>query len=293
MRLLLTGASGQLGSYLLRELRSSSHEVVAWSGTRTGELFGFPLVPLDLTDPDAVDEAFRAARPDGVIHTAACSSVAVCHQNPWLAQTLNVQATQQLTEQADRHQARLLFVSTDLVFEGERAPYTEEVAPMPLSVYGQSKAAAESVVLSHRQGLVVRVSLLFGPTLIGRPSFFDQQVTAVREGRPCSLFHDEWRTPLSLPTAAQGLLALAHSDLTGLLHMGGPERLSRLEMGEQLAAHLGIASPSLLAVSRTEVPAPEPRPRDVSLDSTRWRHHFPDLPWPRWQEALRLLLPSS
>jgi dTDP-4-dehydrorhamnose reductase len=179
-----------------------------------------------------------------------------------------------------------VLVSTDLVFDGEHAPYREEDTPAPLSVYGKTKVTAEEAVRSLPRGVVARLSLLYGPSLSGRPSFFDEQAAALRAGRPVTLFDNEWRTPLDLATAARALTALAASDVTGIVHIGGPQRLSRLEMGRQLAKFLGVERPNLVVVSRNDHPAAEPRPRDTSLDSSRWRGLFPSLPWPAWEEAL-------
>ncbi len=276
MRLLVTGAGGQLGAYLMREL-TGRRDVVAWHGSPD----------VDLADRDATAAAFAAARPDLVIHCAALSSFARCHREPALAEAINVGGTRLLAELAAAARARLLFVSTDLVFSGERGGYVEQDAPAPLSVYGRTKALAEEAVRACPGGLVVRVSLLFGPSFVGRPSFFDEQLAALRERRPCTLFTDEWRTPLSLPTAARALVALAESDAVGVLHLGGPERMSRLEMGQRLAAVVGADASSLVSKRRGEVAAPEPRPRDTSLDSSRWRRLFPRLPWPTFEEALR------
>jgi dTDP-4-dehydrorhamnose reductase len=287
MRFLLTGASGQLGAYLLRQLTAAGADVTAWSGARRGELFGVPFQPVDLADSDAVAAAFRQARPQTVIHAAAVASIAECHRDPTRARRVNVDGTATLAELAARAGARLVLVSTDLVFDGESPPYSEGDPPAPLSIYGRSKADAEAAALAAPRAAVARVSLLFGRTLTGRPSFFDQQAEALRAGRPVTLFADEWRTPLHLATAARALVALAHSDFTGLLHLGGPERLSRLEMGHRLAHFLGADSGVLLASRRADAPAPEPRPRDVSLDSSLWRRLFPALPWPGWEEALR------
>lgn len=293
IRILATGASGQLGGYLLHELRRRQAPAVAWTGTRTGSLFGYELRPVDLTDTDAVATAFREARPQAVIHAAAQARVDVCHREPELARRVNVQATARLAELAADAHARLIFVSTDLVFDGTKAPYREGDSPAPLSTYGDTKAAAEIPVLANPRGLVARVSLLFGPSLVGRPGFFDQQAAALRERRPITLFEDEWRTPLSLATAARALFDLARADVTGLLHVGGPERLCRLEMGQRLAAYLGLDPSVIRAAKRADVPAPEPRPRDVSLDSSRWRGLCPEHPWPCWQESLRELLPAG
>jgi dTDP-4-dehydrorhamnose reductase len=290
-RFLVTGASGSLGSYLVRHLRALGVPLVAWSGSRDGDRFGVPLRPVDLADPDALAAAFAGARPDVVIHAAARARLDECHRDSAGAERVNSRGTATLAELAARAGARLLLVSTDLVFGGERGWYREADAPAPLSVYGRSKAAAEQVVLAQPRSLVVRVSLLFGPSITGRPGFFDQQVAALRAGRPLTLFADEWRTPLSLGTAAAALVEAAGADVTGLLHLGGPERLSRLEMGQRLAAWLGVEPSGIRASRREDVSAPEPRPRDTSLDSSRWRGLFPRHPWPAWQEALRELLP--
>jgi dTDP-4-dehydrorhamnose reductase len=289
MRLLVTGASGQLGGYLLRELRANGAPVTAWSGSRRGELFGLPLYPVDLGDTDAVVAAFRRARPGAVIHAGAWARVADCHREPDRAYRVNTGGSGTLAELSAAAGARLLLVSTDLVFDGERAPYREEDPTAPLSVYGRTKSAAEGAVLAAPRAAVARVSLLFGPTLVGRPSFFDEQAAALRAGRPVTLFADEWRTPLDLGTAARALIALVRSDFTGLLHVGGPERLSRLEMGRCLARSLGVSGANIVACRRADAPAAEPRPRDVSLDSSRWRGLFPGEPWPTWEEVLRAL----
>jgi dTDP-4-dehydrorhamnose reductase len=291
MRWLVTGASGQLGGYLLRHLRDRGELVTAWSGSRGGELFGVPFHPVNLADPDAVTVAFRAAPPDLILHAAALARLDECHRDPDRARRVNTQGSQLLAELADGAGARLVLVSTDLVFDGERGGYGEDDAPRPLSVYGRTKADAEAAVLASPRAAVARVSLLFGPNLAGRPGFFDGLVSALRAGRPVTLFTDEWRTPLGLATAARALTELAQSELSGLLHLGGPERLSRLEMGTQLAEHLGALPGPIVAAGRAAVPAPEPRPRDTSLDSSRWRGLFPDLPWPTYRSALAELLP--
>jgi dTDP-4-dehydrorhamnose reductase len=285
-RILLTGASGQLGSYLLRALHN--HEVVAWTGSRRGELLGCPLHAVDLRDADRVRAAFRAARPDIVVHTAALAAVGDCYRDPVAATAINVGGSTCLAEEAATAGARLVHVSTDLVFDGQHAPYREDDPPAPLSVYGRSKAHAEAVVRALPRTVVVRVSLLYGPSLTDRPTLLDRQRQALMAGEPLTLFDDEWRTPLDLPTAARALLTIADSDYTGILHLGGPVRLSRLAMGERLAHVLGCTA-NIVAVSRNRGEQPEPRPRDVSLDSARWQALFPREDRPCHDDALRVM----
>jgi dTDP-4-dehydrorhamnose reductase len=293
MRILITGASGQLGGYLLRALRDHGGEVVAWSRSRAGELFGRVPHPIDLADARAVEAAFDEARPEVVIHAAAMARVSDCHADPEKAHRVNAAATATLAGLAARRGARFVYVSTDLVFGGDRGRYAEADAPSPLSEYGRSKAAGEVAALAVPRAVVARVSLLYGPSLVGRPTFFDEQVAALRGGRPVTLFADEHRSPLDLASAAVALLELAKSGFVGVLHVGGPERISRLEMGQRLAEHLGLAREGIVAMRRDEAPAPEPRPRDVSLDSSRWRHAFPTLSWPTYGEALLILCPVT
>jgi dTDP-4-dehydrorhamnose reductase len=291
MKILITGASGLLGVYLLREACQSSDQVCGWSGSRHVEFFGIPINPVDLTTPDHVAKALEEVSPDVILHTAALARVADCQQDPQRAHRVNVKGSRIAVEQAARIGARLVLVSTDLVFDGEKAPYRESDEARPVSVYGRSKREAEQVVLGYSNVAVVRLGLLFGPSLNGQPSFFDQQISALRSGRPITLYADEWRTPLALCTAATSLLAIARSSFRGLLHLGGPERLSRLEMGLRLASILGVSTEFLIPGHRPHTG--EPRPRDVSLDCSLWRQRFPAIDWPTWEVAVRGMQTSA
>jgi dTDP-4-dehydrorhamnose reductase len=247
---------------------------------------------VDLADPVTTERAFAEARPDVILHAAAMARIVDCYRNPTRARTVNTEASALLARLAAESGARLVYVSTDLVFDGERGNYREGDEVNPLSVYATTKQEAETAVLTHQRNAVVRLSLLFGPSLLGLTSFFDEQVAALRAGRPVTLFVDEWRTPLSQAVAADCLVALALSDYSGVLHLGGPERLSRVEMGLRLADRLGADPGHVVAVPCEQAPAPEPRPRDTSLDSSRWRQLYPDHPWPDYDDSLRQLLLS-
>jgi dTDP-4-dehydrorhamnose reductase len=286
MRWLVTGATGLLGGHLLRELRSAGESVVAWSGSRQTDVLGQPVIRVDLADRPAVAAAFRDAAPDLVIHAAAVARVDECRREPDKARRINTEGSRHVARLSAERGARLVFVSTDLVLDGERGNYREDDEPHPLTIYGRTKAAAETAVLDVPRTAVARLSLLYGRCLTGRTSFFDRMVAALRAGRPITLFADEWRTPLDLPTAAKALIALARSDVTGLMHLGGPERLSRLEMGRQSAHALGVSGDVIVAAGRNDAPGEEPRPADTSLDSSRWRSLFPGVPWPTYREAL-------
>jgi dTDP-4-dehydrorhamnose reductase len=284
-RLLITGATGHLGSYLIREVAETQLEVIAWGNSRTATLASTRTVSVDLTDPSRVAAAFRDAQPNVVIHTAANANANKCAKDPAAAVAVNARATETLAGHCNAVGSRLVYVSTDLVFDGNRGHYSEDDPASPTSVYGRTKLDGEPTVLAGPKNAVVRVSWMFGPSLNGDKSFFVEQIEALRGGPKRTLYTDEWRTPLALQTAAQALIGIALSNVSGILHVGGPERMSRWEFGERLAAYLGTTVTGLLSSCRPSGPG-EPRPRDVSLDSTRWRVSFPDQPWTTFERAL-------
>ncbi len=230
MRVLITGASGRLGSYLLARLRDVPHQVIAWSGTALGEHMGFPLQPVELADHFAVAAAITEASPDVVIHAGGISQAEAVHADAERGRAVITDATQQLADWAARHNRRLIFTSTDLVFDGRGAWYRETDLASPVTEYGRAKLAAESCVLAAPKGLVARIALLYGPSLSGRPGFFDRAMARMQTGQPQAFFIDEFRTPLDYATAAGILVRLVDSPATGLLHVGGPERLSRYDL---------------------------------------------------------------
>lgn len=287
MRVLVTGASGQLGAYVLQHYVERDVPCVAWSGRNSGEFHGVPLQPVDLARTDEIEKHLDAAAPDLIIHCAAMSAVGEAFQNPKGARLINATATERIAAWSTERKRRLVYISTDMVFDGEKGNYGEDDEANPLSRYGRSKLEGEPPVLSSPQGMVIRVSLLYGTSLIGRPTFMEQLLTAMREGKTFRLFDDEWRTPLDLSTAARGIAAAAESETTGLLHLGGATRLSRYEMGLQIAQAAELPTGSIEVVSRLSIEGGEPRPRDLSLDSSRFDRVFPQVARPNFTESLR------
>lgn len=274
MSLLVTGASGRLGRHVLREARRRQLNLTAWSGSFTGELFGYPVTPVRLENLEDFRQRFRALQPSGVLHIAAMANVNECFRDPSLAEQINHQATSAIAELAATH-CRFVHVSTDMIFGGDKAPYREHDPVAPLSEYGRSKARAEQALARWPRTCIARMSLLFGPALGDPLMFFDQLVATLRGGQPFSLFVDEYRTPLSLSAAARALCDLVGSDCTGVWNVGGSERVSRYEFGQRLAAYLKVRPELVQRASRLDNAAPEPRPADLSLDSTRFRNQFP------------------
>ncbi len=292
MRILVTGASGQLGSYVVHELRRSGRsDVILWSRSTTGSRSGLPVQPVDLSDEVALTGALEEANPDVVIHAAALSAAEQVRTDRQLAWAVNVEGTRQIAAWCGDRGRRLIFTSTDLVFDGERGWYKEDDPTGPVLAYGQSKAEAESPVLQVPGGVVARLSLLYGPTCAGRGSFFDRAVAGLIIREPQAFFEDEFRTPLDYRTAARILIRLAENQYAGVLHVAGRERVSRYEMIQRAARAMGLDPDLVRANRRQDAKLTEPRPADVSLDTSRLAALLPDLERPSIEMALQEFKP--
>jgi dTDP-4-dehydrorhamnose reductase len=242
--LLITGASGYLGS----ELASRAPEAV---GTYLGrERPG--AVRLDVRDRGSVERLFAELRPDAVIHTAY-------RESGEDAEEVNVAGSRNVARAATEARARLVHLSTDLVFDGALGrPYTEDDEPRPIMQYGRQKLDAERAVLDALPAaLVVRTSLIYGGD---EPSRHER---TAREGGGVKFFTDELRSPVQVGDLAAALLELAEADVSGVLHVAGPDGVSRHEFA-RLAAPDRDDLESGLAADH-----PTPRPLDCRLDSSR------------------------
>lgn len=253
----VTGAAGLIGHYLV-ELAPRC--APGW------RVIGLTRAALDLTDRAAVRRRFAAERPALVIHCAALSRSTDCEARPDLARRVNVEATCALAELAA--DARFVFFSTDLVFDGRRGHYTESDPPHPLSVYGATKLEAETVVLAHPRALVVRTSLNGGTSPRSDRAFNEQMRLAWQAKRAVRLYTDEFRSPIHAAVTARAVWELALQDLSGLCHVAGTERLSRWEIGQLVAARWPELQPRLEPASVRDHPG-APRPPDTSLDCAR------------------------
>jgi dTDP-4-dehydrorhamnose reductase len=256
-RLLVTGGAGYLGAELVRRAPSAGWDVHATYRT-THPSLPATWLRLDVCSAEAVRSAFERTRPQAVIHTA------VVEKGPALWPTTAVGAAI-VADAARRVGARLLHLSSDAVFDGERVGrYRERDARRPVNDYGWAKAAAECMVAdAHPEALVVRTSLLYGGATLSRA---ERLVLDVLNGRTqAAFFTDELRCPAVVGELAAALLELATRPLAGPLHVAGPDVVSRYEFACLVAAAEG--RPPELVPSGRSADGPEPRPRNCALDS--------------------------
>jgi dTDP-4-dehydrorhamnose reductase len=273
LRVLVTGAGGLVGGRLAATL-AARFEVLA-GVHRAAAPAGLAPVPLDLLDPASLARALEGSRPDAVVHAAALAEPDRCQGDPGAAQRLNVDATAELARACGRAGIRLVAVSTDLVFPGDRGGLTEDDPPAPLQVYGRTKVDAERVALAECPGAAVaRLALVSGAGHGPRGTSTEAVAWALRQGRPLRLYTDQHRTPVDPDSLADAVARMLERPLAGLVHVGGPERVSRYELGRRVAAVLGLDASLLEPVPSAAHVQGAPRPADVSLDSTRARREL-------------------
>ncbi len=258
MKCWVTGAAGLIGGTLMR----SPGVPRGWEGVALHR------GNLELTDFALVERRFEMEQPLALIHCAAMSRSPQCQLEPAKAWQWNVDVTRHLAELFSGR--RMIFLSTDLVFDGQRGGYGEDSAVRPLSIYAETKVEAEHWVRRDPRHLVVRTSLNHGRSATGDRGFNEEMVKAWRAGRTLKLFRDEYRSPIPAEHTARALWELVGKECGGILHVAGSQRLSRWEIGSALAATLGgggFDCPMEPGSLREYDGAP--RPPDTSLDSSR------------------------
>ncbi|MFD6394137.1 SDR family oxidoreductase [Nocardia sp. NPDC060259] len=252
MRILILGASGFVGSALHAQL-GERHQVVGTSRSGNG------LVPLDLADADAV-RALVADRVDVVIHSAGIVDLATAQRDPEAAYAANVAPMAALLDAVDDAGAKLVYLSTDNVFDGTRDHYDETALRTPINVYGCTKASAEQLVLARDGHLVARLPLVYGRSPRS-DKFLARFAAPAIEART-----DIVCNPLYLPSLAPMLEHLA--DETGVVHLAGAETVSRYDLMTRVRDRLG-APARIVPTDNDSAPPDCPRPRRLVLRSVR------------------------
>ncbi len=266
--MVVTGAAGQLGRFLVPALRRSGATVIAF-GSRPGADID---VAVDLAEREAASRALRAVEPDVVIHAAACTDVDGIEREPRRGELSNAQATRNVADAAKDAGAYVIAVSTDMVFPGDGgAPYAEEAPTMPISAYGRSKLKAEHAVLDADAGFAVaRTAWLYG----GAGKHFPRTVlTVLRDRGGIEVVDDEFGSPTYAGDLAEALVQLAIRRGEGIFHLVNEGRASRYTLARETARTAGFDPEQVRPIS-TEAflerfPLPARRPADSTLRNLR------------------------
>lgn len=283
MRILITGSNGLLGSNLLR----------FFSGKNEYEVFATSLNPSynphfknfargDLLDAHFVDRLLHEIKPDIIINTVSLVNIEKCEENPKLAGLLTVKTAENVAKSAQRTGARLIYISTDHLFDGNKSYYSEEDKPEPVNVYGRVKLEAESITMNlHSDAVIVRTNFYGWSPINHAPTFGEWVFNSLKQGTAIKLFTDYYFTPIEATCLAEALEKVTNSEFAGTVNIAGSQRCSKYEFGVALADIFHL-NPELIAEGKIEATSFKVRrQKDLSLSTEKFKrifnHNLPDL----------------
>lgn len=271
-RILITGGSSYLGQHLvplaLRD-HESSYTYFTHNPLDTPHAFR-----LDIRDGLMVHELVEQLRPEVIIHTAGSNRA------PDMANVI-LKGTQHISDAAEKAGARLIHISTDVVFDGKNAPYSEDDQPTPIHDYGRAKAKAELIAGKHPDHVIVRTSLIYGLQIMDRGTAW--VVEALRKNQPVTLFTDQRRNPVWAQTLSLACLELATGPYQGILNVAGEQILTRADFGLRLLDWWGIGDRASLTLGPSDH---DHWPADCTYNLNRAREVL-DTPLPGVDDVLR------
>jgi dTDP-4-dehydrorhamnose reductase len=265
-RVLVLGA-GYLAGRIGGRLAELGHAVTLSSRHRPAGATSLDWRPVDARDRGSLHALVASTGPDAVVVAHGPSDITWCEANPGQASAAHHGGARHLAEVLDGRRA--LLISTDNVFPGHRESYAEGDPTEPANAYGRAKLAAEDTLLAGGDVLVLRASLVYGWDRAGlRPNFFTTCARELGAARPVAVPDDHWNTPVLVDDVAAWSAALLDSAHTGVVHLGGPRRVSRLAWARHIARCYGV-DPALVRPAPQRSTAYACRPRNACLRSER------------------------
>ncbi len=288
-RIVVTGASGQLGRYLVEAIAAAGGTPVGFTHKAGSAEVG---KPVDIADAVAVERAIDQAEPHAIIHAAAMTDVDGCEKDPLRADRINHEGAKNLARAAAGVGVYLIAVGTDFVFSGSAPPYSEDAPPDPVSVYGSSKRAGELAVLAASDSFAVaRTAWVYG----GLGKHFPRSMLNLLAARESvKVVADERGNPTFAADLADALMALVGLRPAGILHLTNEGSTSRFELAREVATLAGLdperIQPTTVEAFLREYPLPARRPADSSLENDRAASLGVVLR--PWREALAAYVPK-
>ncbi|MBT1699174.1 SDR family oxidoreductase [Fulvivirgaceae bacterium PWU4] len=264
MKILVTGSNGLLGQKLTPVLLNDKTITPCFTSRGKTVLPGLDSVfkPMDITDADAVDTVFNAFKPDVVINTAAMTMVDQCETDRdacWLA---NVTSVENLVSASRAVNAHFIHISTDFIFDGSHGPLDEQAQPRPVNFYGESKLAAETVVMnSGLSWSILRTVLVYGITNdMSRSNIVLWVKDNLEKGKTIKVVNDQWRTPTLAEDLAMGCYLAAKKRAKGVYNISGKDFLSPYDIAIKTADFFGLDKSLITAVDSNTFTQPARRP---------------------------------
>ena len=266
-KVLVTGASGLLGANLVRHYAPKS-ETTGWYATNPIATDSARIEKVDITDEQAVSQALERIQPDLIVHCAAATDVEWCEQNPDQAKAINEIATKFLAERAKELSAKFVFTSTDSVFDGKKTIYAESDPPEPLNSYASGKVRTEKLVAGVDTNALIIRSYFYGYSPTGTRSLLEWVLVRAQAGNEVPGFTDSYFSPISVDDFAGALDAAITNNISGLLHLGSSDRISKYEFAKIVMEAYDCDMSLLKPITVDDAGLKADRPRETSLNIT-------------------------
>jgi len=266
VKLLVTGASGLLGTRICQIATAQNYEVYSAHSEHIPQ-FGAP-IKLDITDGAALKQLFDKTKPDVIVHSAALTDVDKCEKEKDLATKINVESTSNIAQLCHRHNCFLVYVSTDYVFNGEKGNYKENEQTAPINNYGLTKLKGEQEVKqSKAEYCIARTSVIYGSIpAAGKINFALWLIEKLGKREETKTVTDQWNSPTLNTNLAEMILEIVEKRITGTFHLAGATRLSRHEFAQNIAETFKFDKDLLRPTSSKDIQWLAKRPKDSSLN---------------------------
>ncbi len=265
MRIGVTGASGMLGTALVTHL-SKLHKVFATSRSKGIEGKDIEWDCFDLTDIKLLNKWLDRVKPNVVIHCAAIVNVDLCEENFDLATKLHVETTKVMSNYLNRNNGRLIYISTDSVFDGKKhGSYNESDLVNPLNVYAKTKLMGERPVQLMTNGLVLRTNII-GWTRENSVSFSEWMLKGLTDNIPLNLFYDVNFSPLNVYDLSIIIEKIIQNPIFGLYHCASSDGISKYDFGRKMAEIFQLSDSNINRISVDDMEFKASRPKNMALN---------------------------
>ncbi|HZI54399.1 MAG TPA: SDR family oxidoreductase [Chitinophagaceae bacterium] len=274
MNVLITGANGFLGYYLIQELLAKDFEIIATGKGNCRLPFynnnKFFYAEMDFTDPFAVHDVFEKYRPEIVVHGGAISKPDECELNQWQAYVVNVEGTVTTLLNAAELNSFFIFVSTDFIFDGEKGMYNEMDTPNPVNYYGKTKLEAEEAVKEYEHDwAIVRTVMVYGKPILSRSNILSIVKEKLEKGEMYNVLDDQVRTPTYVEDLASAIVQVIEKRAKGVYHISGKDVMTPFQMACMTADYLGLDKKLINRVTAADFSQPAKRPILTGFDISK------------------------
>lgn len=267
MKILVTGGSGLLGSAISLYFKDYFDVVSAYSSHKV-EIKDCNTIPMDITNSRGTLNVVKKIKPDVVVHTAALVGASVCEKKPELAYSINVQGTKNIVGASKKVGSKIIYISTDYVFDGKKGDYDEHDKPNPINVYGKTKYEGEFFIDTKKHA-IVRTSIYGWNIIKDKRSFSTWIIDELRNKKQINVFIDNINSMMLVNNLAEALKEFIEKDLSGIMSIASSEAICKYDFAVKLADVFKLDKELIKPLKNDEALGSDKRPLNVSLSLSK------------------------